>query len=95
MAFFNRPNHLGSLTTENKELGLRIAKLLTDGGLDTECVDDIKLYVWKKMVMKCTMASICAVTDRTLKEILDFPPTREIADNCFTEALAVGEGPGL
>ena len=94
MAFFNRPNHLGGLTAENKALGSRIAELFTSGGLDTECVDDIKLYVWKKMVMKCTMASICAVTDRTLKQILDFPPTREIADNCFNEVLAVAKAQG-
>ena len=47
-AFFNRPNHLGSLSQENRELGLRIAGLLTEGGLDTEFVDDIKHYVWKK-----------------------------------------------
>lgn len=93
-AFFNRPNHLGGLTEENKALGSRVAQLLTNGGLDTECVDDIKLYVWKKMVMKCTMASICAVTDRTLGEILNFPPTREIADNCFTEVLAVAKAQG-
>lgn len=94
MAFFNRPNHVGSLTADNKELGTRIAQLLTDRGLDTECVDDIKLFVWKKMVMKCTTASLCAVTDRTLKEVLGFPPTREIADKCFQEALAVAKAQG-
>ncbi len=94
MAFFNRPNHLGSLTHENKEFGSRIAALLTKNGLDTECVDDIKLYVWKKMVMKCTMASLCAVTDWTLKEVLSFPPTREIAENCFKEALTVAKAQG-
>ena len=94
MAFFNRPNYFGGLTPENKVMGSRIAELFTSGGLDTECVDDIKRYVWKKMVMKCTMASICAVTDRTLKQILDFPPTREIADNCFNEVLAVAKAQG-
>jgi 2-dehydropantoate 2-reductase len=94
MAFFNRPNHLGSVAKANKEVGLRIAALLTNSGLDTECVDDIKLYVWKKMIMKCTMASICAVTDRTLGEVLNFPPTREIADNCFKEVLAVAKAQG-
>ncbi len=46
------------------------------------------------MVMKCTMASICAVTDRTLGQVLSFPPTREIADNCFKEALAVATAQG-
>jgi 2-dehydropantoate 2-reductase len=94
MAFFNRPNHLGGLTAENNKLGQGIAEMLTRSGLDTECVDDIKLYVWKKMIMKCTLASICAVTDRTLGEVLSFPPTREIADNCFQEALAVAKARG-
>jgi 2-dehydropantoate 2-reductase len=46
------------------------------------------------MVMKCTMASICAVTDRTIKEALTFPPTREIADACFQQALAVAKAKG-
>ncbi len=93
-AFFNRPNHLGSLVPENRDAGRLIAKSFTSGGLDTEYVDDIKLYVWKKMIMKCTMASICAVTDKTIKEALEFPPTREIADGCFQEVLAVAKAKG-
>jgi len=93
-AFFNRPNHLGGLVPENREAGRDLAARLTAGGLDTECVEDIKLYVWKKMIMKCTMASICAVTDKTIKGALDFPPTREIADACFREVLAVAKAKG-
>ncbi|EFK08400.1 2-dehydropantoate 2-reductase [delta proteobacterium NaphS2] len=93
-AFFNRPNHLGALIPENREMGLEIAGMFTAGGLDTEFVDDIKLYVWKKMIMKCTMASICAITDRTIKDALSFPPTREIADACFEEVLAVAKAKG-
>ncbi|MFC1816470.1 ketopantoate reductase family protein [Thermodesulfobacteriota bacterium] len=93
-AFFNRPNHLGSLTPQNQKSGLELAELLTSSGLDTEFVDDIKLYVWKKMIMKCTMASICAVTDRTIKGALGFRPTREIAENCFREAIDVARAMG-
>ena len=93
-AFFNRPNHLGGLTQENRQLGLQTAKILSDCGLDTEFVDDIKLFVWKKMIMKCTMASICAVTNKTIKGALEHPPTREIADACFREAIAVAAAMG-
>jgi 2-dehydropantoate 2-reductase len=93
-AFFNRPNHLGGLVPENRELGLHLAGQLTAGGLDTEYVDDIKRFVWKKMIMKCTMASICAVTDKTIQGALQFPPTREIADACFQEVLAVAKAQG-
>ena len=94
VAFFNPPNHLGGLTEENRALGLQIAAALTDCGLNTEFVEDIKFFVWKKMIMKCTMASICAVTNKTIKEALNFPPTREIADACFKEALGVAKAVG-
>jgi 2-dehydropantoate 2-reductase len=93
-AFFNPPNHLGGFTPENRELGSQIAEMLSGCGLATEYVDDIRLSVWKKMIMKCTMASICAVTDKTIKEALEHPPTREIADACFKEALAVARAMG-
>ena len=93
-AFFNRPNHLGCLTEENRQIGSQIAEMLTACGLDTEFVDDIKFFVWKKMIMKCTMAAICAVTDKTIKGALEYPPTREIADACFSEALAVAKAMG-
>jgi 2-dehydropantoate 2-reductase len=68
--------------------------MLTDCGLATDYVEDIKLFVWKKMVMKCTMAPICAVTNKTIKEALEFAPTKEIADACFKEALAVARAEG-
>ena len=93
-AFFNPPNHLGGFTQENQELGVQIAKILSECGLETEYVDDFQLSVWRKMIMKCTMASICAVTDKTIKDALQHPPTREIADACFQEALAVAKAMG-
>jgi 2-dehydropantoate 2-reductase len=93
-AFFNPPNHLGAVIPENHKIGEDIAGLFTDAGLDTVYVDDIKLHVWKKMVMKCTMASICAVTDKTIREALHFPPTREIADACFKEIVIVAAAKG-
>ena len=94
VAFFNRPNHLGSISPESRDIGAQIAATLSGCGLDTEFVDNIQLYVWKKMIMKCTMASICAVTDRTIKDALEYPPTRAIADACFYEALAVANAMG-
>ena len=93
-AFFNPPNHIGALIPENHPVGEDVAGLFTDAGLDTVYVDDIKLHVWKKMVMKCTMSSICAVTDKTIREALHFPPTREIADACFKEIVTVAAAKG-
>lgn len=94
VTFFNRPNHIGGLRPQHADFGAKLADTLTDCGLETAFVEDIKLFVWKKMVMKCTMASICAVTGQTIKEALQYPPTREIADACFQEVLAVARSMG-
>ncbi|MDP2646679.1 MAG: 2-dehydropantoate 2-reductase [Desulfobacterales bacterium] len=94
VTFFNRPNHIGGLLPASHKPGLEIAGFLTACGLDTLAVEDIKLYVWQKMIMKCTMASICAVTDRTIKGALGFLPTRMIAESCFKEAMAVAKAMG-
>ena len=34
------------------------------------------------------------IADKTIKDALAFPPTREIADACFNEALAVAKSKG-
>jgi 2-dehydropantoate 2-reductase len=94
VAFFNRPNHIGCVAEKNREAGMQIAQTLSACGLDTEFVDDIKFFVWKKMIMKCTMASICAVTGKTIQDALAFPPAREVADACFQEAIAVAAAMG-
>jgi 2-dehydropantoate 2-reductase len=46
------------------------------------------------MIHKCSLSSICAVTDRSIGEILEYPPVREIADVCFKEAMAVAAAMG-
>jgi 2-dehydropantoate 2-reductase len=94
VAFFNRPNHLGCTAEEDREAGLQVAQALSSRGLETEFVDDIKFFVWKKMILKCSMASICAVANKTIKDALEYGPTREIADACFREALAVARAMG-
>lgn len=93
-AFFNSPNHLGAISGEAAHAAAEAARILTDGGLATEPVADVKLYVWRKMIMKCSMASIGAVTDWPIRDCLRFPPTREIAFGCFNEALAVAKACG-
>lgn len=93
-AFFNKPNHLGCMSDRDRSLARQIAALLTESGLDTELVDDVKKYVWKKMVMKCTMSAVCAVTDLTFRQALEFPATREIAEACIREVLAVAASLG-
>ena len=93
-AFFNKPNHLGCMSGKDQSSARQIATLLTECGLDTEYVEDVKMVVWRKMVMKCTMSAVCAVTNMTFRQALEFGPTREIADACIAEALSVAKSLG-
>ncbi|MBN2041226.1 MAG: 2-dehydropantoate 2-reductase [Spirochaetes bacterium] len=92
--FFDKPNYIGCLERDNKGTGEKITGLLTAGGLDTMFVDDIKFYVWRKMIGKCSNAPVCAITGMTIKDILNNPNTREIATGCYREALAVSNAMG-
>lgn len=92
--FFNSPNFIGPVDPAFNPASDSAATLLTAGGLATQSVPDIRETVWRKMIMKCSMASICALTDMTIREALKWPPTREIAFGCFAEALAVAKARG-
>lgn len=92
--FFNSPNFLGPVDPSGEEAARAMAALLTEGGLATAAVQDIRETVWKKMIMKCSMASIGALTDMSIRDCLKYPPTREIAFGCFREALAVAKASG-
>jgi 2-dehydropantoate 2-reductase len=92
--FFDKPNHIGSLDKINQGSGRHVAELLTKSGLDTLFVDDIKHYVWRKMISKIPNASLCAVTGKTIKDVLQNPFTRNIAENGYIETLAVAKAMG-
>lgn len=92
--FFNSPNFLGPVDPSREGAANALAALLTEGGLATAAVSDIRETVWKKMIMKCSMASIGALTDMSIRDCLKYPPTREIAFGCFNEALAVAKASG-
>ncbi|WP_025322135.1 ketopantoate reductase family protein [Deferrisoma camini] len=94
VAFFNPPNHLGPVLPEGADVARELAERLSGGGLATEAVEDVGRFVWRKMVMKCTMASICALADLTLREALTLPASRRVADACFREVLAVARALG-
>jgi 2-dehydropantoate 2-reductase len=94
MTFFNGPNFVGPVNGGSSDAAREIAEMMTGASLDCEPTNDIRSYVWEKVILNCALSSLCAVTSRTMKEIMDTPDTYQLVENLLKEAIAVAEADG-
>lgn len=73
----------------------RIADVWRSGGFRVKCFDDIDQLVWEKLICNVTFSGPCAVTDRTIGEVMDDPDAWSVAANCAREAFRVGKAKGV
>lgn len=97
MNWFQPPNYIGVLHDgkyTTNETTKRIARILTEAGLKTEESPDIKKHVWEKVILNAALCSICGVTGQTMKEAMEFEPSRELAIEILAEGLKVSKKDG-
>jgi 2-dehydropantoate 2-reductase len=70
MSFFNPPNYIGVLSSENEPLAKKIADFITQAGLETQFSPDIKRNEWKKTILNASLMPVCATKDMTMKEAM-------------------------
>lgn len=95
MSFFNKPNYIGVLRPRAEPLAREIAKMLTEAQLDTEFTTDIKRYEWEKTILNTALSPVCALTRKTMKEIMDFEPTRFLVEEILREGIEVAAANGV
>jgi 2-dehydropantoate 2-reductase len=66
-----------------------VAEVWRSGGFKVKCFDDIDQLVWEKLICNVCFSGTCAVTERTLIEVMDDPYAWEIASGCAKEAYNV------
>jgi 2-dehydropantoate 2-reductase len=64
-------------------------------GIEARHSADIRAEAWKKLLGNAVMNPISALTDATLAEIADFPPTRRLALAGMAEASAIARACGV
>lgn len=94
LSFFHRPNYLGVISGKNEALGKEIATFLTEAGLDTQYVQDIKKYEWKKTILNAALMPVCATTGLTMKEAMNTGETRYLCEQILTECIKVAKKVG-
>ncbi len=91
VSFFNPPNYVASLADGGNAMAQRFADLLNSVKLETEIPRDIQDYVWEKAILNAALSAVCAITRRTMKEVMDFPRTLELVEGIIDESVRVAE----
>ena len=97
MNWFQPPNYIGAFhkgkyTTD--ETTKKIADILTAAGLKTTEASNIKEHIWEKAILNAALCSICGVTGQTMKEAMEYPPSRRLAVQVLEEGLRVATADG-
>jgi 2-dehydropantoate 2-reductase len=94
LSFFHPPNYLGVLSQNNEALGKEISGFLTKAGLETQFVQDIKKYEWKKTILNAALMPVCATTGLTMKEAMRVGETRYLCEQILKESIQVAKKVG-
>lgn len=89
MAFHQRPHYLQELDAASRHIAVGICNVLTECGLDTHHTDNIRNMVWSKAVNNSSMNPICAVTGKTMFDVINDPILFNLVDSLLKEGVAV------
>lgn len=95
VSFFNPPNYIAALMPKGEKLAKQICDMLNSAGLNSEIPDNIQDYVWEKAILNAALSAICAITRRTMKDVMDFPQTLDLVETIIDESVTVAEREGI
>jgi len=89
LAFHQRPHYLQELDPASRDAAVGICSALTECGLDTHHTEHIRNMVWCKAVNNSSMNPICAVTGKTMFDVINDPILFNLVDSLLKEGVAV------
>ena len=95
VSFFNPPNYVAALLTPGEEMAQKFAALLNSVNLETVIPEDIQDYVWEKAILNAALSAVCAITRRTMKDVMDFKKTLELVEALIDESVRVADREGI
>lgn len=72
-----------------------VAEVWRSGGFKVKCFDDIDQLVWEKLICNVGFSGPCAVTERTISEVMNDADTWQVASGCAAEAFQVARKRGI
>ncbi|MCW5626876.1 MAG: 2-dehydropantoate 2-reductase, partial [Burkholderiales bacterium] len=62
-----------------------VAAVWESGGFRVKCFDDIDQLVWEKLICNATFSGPCALTEKTIAEVMADPDIWSVASRCAVE----------
>jgi len=95
VSFFNPPNYIASLSPQGEGVAKKIVELLNSVEMETVIPEDIQDYVWEKAILNAALSAVCAITRKTMKDVMDFPFTLDLVAAIIDESVLVAEKEGI
>ena len=95
MSFFNPPNYIGTIDPSAEAKARTLADVITAADLETAFTPEIKKYEWEKVILNAALSPVCALTRRTMKQMMDFGEARELVEAILREGIEVAESAGI
>jgi len=95
VSFFNPPNYIACLSPNGRQIVDKIVALLNSVDMDTEIPEDIQDYIWEKAILNAALSAVCAISRKTMKDVMDFPFTLELVEAIIDESVRVAEMEGI
>jgi 2-dehydropantoate 2-reductase len=73
----------------------KVAEVWRSGGFKVKCFDDIDQLVWEKLICNVCFSGTCAITERTVIEVMEDAYAWQVAAGCAGEAYAVARTSGI
>ncbi|UCF60910.1 MAG: ketopantoate reductase family protein [Anaerolineaceae bacterium] len=95
MSFFNPPNYIGAMTPKGEAAARQMADMMTEAGLDTQFTTNIIRYEWEKVILNAALNPVCALTRKTMKDMMGFETTESLVEELMREGIEVAEAAGV
>lgn len=95
MSFFNAPNYIGMLDSKAEKKAKELAQVITKADLETKYTPEIKKYEWEKIILNAALSPVCALTRRTMKQMMELENTRNLAEGILREGIEVAAANGI
>ena len=95
MTFFNAPNYIGMIDPKAEKKARTLAEVITAADLETDFTTEIKKYEWEKVILNAALSPVCALTRRTMRQMMEFEETREIVEAILREGIEVADANGI
>ncbi len=95
MSFFNPPNYIGAMTPKGESAARQMADMMTAAGLETQFTTNIIRYEWEKVILNAALNPVCALTRKTMKDMMGFEITEFLVEELLQEGIVVAEAAGM